>query len=116
MSDETHYKATSRSTAVLGRTITSARGNHFIIDSPSGPAEALSTGEAFMAGIAACGVTLIQARARDGGITLGGLDVTADGVRVASAPADLNRVDMRFEFRGTSQADAKHLVGLWQQQ
>ena len=53
--DEIRYSTISRSTEVSGRTITSARNNHLVIDSPSGPNEAITTGEAFAAGIAAYG-------------------------------------------------------------
>ena len=50
----------SYSGGLPGRALNQARTNHFVIDSPSGPHEALSSGEAFLAGVSSCGVTLIE--------------------------------------------------------
>ncbi|HSL47511.1 MAG TPA: hypothetical protein VK878_00500 [Candidatus Deferrimicrobiaceae bacterium] len=41
----------SGSSGVLGRSLNSARHQHFVLDSPSGPNEAITNGEAFLAGI-----------------------------------------------------------------
>ena len=51
MADTTVTTVTSVSTATKGRVINSARHNHWVIDSPSGPGEAVSTGESFLAGL-----------------------------------------------------------------
>ena len=51
MADTTVTTVTSVSTATKGRVINSARHTHWVIDSPSGPGEAVSTGESFLAGL-----------------------------------------------------------------
>jgi uncharacterized OsmC-like protein len=116
MAGMTSYSAVSRSTDTPGRTITTARHNHFIIDSPSGPNEALLTGEAFLAGIAACGVTLVQGRAKSVGVALGPMTVSIEGFRSDDKPADFHHIDVKFEYRQTAEADARMLTDLWTQQ
>ena len=111
--DEIRYGVTSRSTEVPGRTITSARTNHIVIDSPSGPNESITTGEAFVAGIAACGVTLVQSIAKERDITVGSLSCEIAAVRLKSSPADLHRLDVRFEFTQLDQSRAEELVEGW---
>lgn len=107
------YKVLSRSTDVPGRTINSARTNHWVIDSPSGPNEAVTTGESFLAGISACGVTLIQGHARQKEIPLGRLDVGIEAIRTTDSAPDFARVDVDFHFSGVSQDQAAYLVDVW---
>lgn len=107
------YTATSTSTEVFGRTLNTARHNHFVIDSPSGPAEAVWTGEAFLAGISACGVTLVQGAARDAGIPLDRLEVRIDGSRLKSAPADFHHIDLVFAYSGPTLDQAEELTKIW---
>ena len=111
--DEIRYEVTSSSTEVVGRTLNSARTNHFVIDSPSGPGEALLTGEAFLAGIAACGVTLVQSIAKERGLAVGPIAVNIAGARLKSKPEDFSRMDVRFEFRQTDPKVAEDLVEGW---
>jgi organic hydroperoxide reductase OsmC/OhrA len=111
--EEIRYDVRSTSTETVGRTLNSARGNHFVIDSPSGPAEALLTGEAFIAGIAACGVTLIQSIAKERNVAVGPITADVGVVRLKSAPADIHRLDARFEFRDTPRQLAEELVEGW---
>jgi len=59
----------SGSSGVLGRSLNSARHQHLVLDSPSGPNEAITNGEAFLAGISSCG-TLIEKHAHDTGVPL----------------------------------------------
>ena len=105
---------TSTSTEVHGRTINQARHNYFVIDSPSGPGEALGTSEAFLAGIAACGVTLVQGVAKAESIAVERLSVEIRGIRLASNPVDFHRVELDFAYRGPSQEQAEHLTKTWQ--
>ena len=114
MADEfISYTVTSTSTEVYGRTVNTARANHFVIDSPSGPAEALLTGEAFLAGISACGVTLVQGAAKEAGIPLERLSVAIQGARLKSKPADFHHIDVHFTYRGPSEDQAKELTEIW---
>lgn len=115
MSDELITTAvTSTSTEVYGRTINKARHNYFVIDSPNGPGEALATGEAFLSGIAACGVTLVQGVAKAESITLDRLNVAISGIRLASNPVDFHRIDITFSYRGPDRDQAGHLTEVWQ--
>jgi uncharacterized OsmC-like protein len=105
---------TSTSTEVPGRTLNTARHNHFVIDSPNGPGEALSTGEAFLSGISACGVTLVQGVARERGVALDHLSVGITGVRLTSNPADFDHIDVSFMYRGPTLEEAQQLTATWQ--
>jgi uncharacterized OsmC-like protein len=99
----------SRSIGVVGRALSSARHHHFVLDSSTAP-EALSNSEAFLAGISSCGVTLVEAHARDTGVPVERLAVDITGVRAAAEPSRFQRIHMRFEFHGVDQATAEGLV------
>ena len=105
----------SSSTHVPGRTLNSARTNHWVIDGSTGPAEEITTVESFLAGISACGVTLVQGRALQMGVPLSQLAVTIEGVRDAANTADFQAVTMRFDFTGPSREQAEELVGIYKQ-
>ena len=117
-SDVREYRAQARSTDTFGRVLCSAREQHFVIDGPvwnGCPGEALTPGEAFLAAVAACGVELLQAIARDDGVEVGRVHVRIEGVVDRERPLreDLtvfNRVRMRFEVAGVSQQQAASLV------
>lgn len=69
--DLREYDVTARSTDVFGRVLCNARQHHFVIDGPvqnGCPGEALTPPEAFLAGVAACGVELIQVFGRQRGL------------------------------------------------
>jgi len=114
MSDvKSRYAVRSRSTDVPGRTLNQARANHWVIDSPSGPNEAVTTGESFMAGIAACGVTLIELHAQQKGLPFGSLEVQIEGVRTEASMPDFATIDLQFQFAGISQEQAAYYVDVW---
>jgi uncharacterized OsmC-like protein len=104
---------TSASTATKGRVINSARHNHWVIDSPSGPGEAISTGESFLAGLSSCAVTLVQAVAIAEGISLGPLAVEVSSYRAPDQPFDYDHIDVIFRYEGLSPADAERLTEQW---
>ncbi|MFN0070155.1 MAG: OsmC family protein [Chloroflexota bacterium] len=104
----------SVNTDTLGRTLNSARSNHFIIDSSSGPAEAVTSGEAFLAGISSCGVNVVNGAARQRNIALERVDVDIDGVRSAQNTADFLRIDVRFKLVGPTREQGQELVQHWQ--
>ena len=62
-------KVHSATVGVPGRSINQARDQHFVIDSPT-IGSALASGEAFLAGVSSCGVTLVE-RAAQGSLGLG---------------------------------------------
>ena len=102
------------SSGVLGRSLNAARTQHFVLDSPSGPNEAVTNGEAFLAGISSCGVTLIEKYAADNGIRLDSMEATIEGVRSNAEPNRFQAINVKFEIRGVDQAQADHLVATWQ--
>ena len=70
MSDIRNYAVSARSTDTFGRVLCNARQHHFIIDGPvqnGCPGEELTPPEAWLAGVAACGVELIQVLGRQQG-------------------------------------------------
>src|SRR5688572_28466420 len=82
-SDIRRYAAQAASTETFGRVLCSARNHHFIIDGPvqnGCPGEALTPGEAFLAGVASCGVELVQVIAQQENVTLSSVSVSIEGV------------------------------------
>ena len=110
MTDTVH----SRSIGMPGRALNNARAQHFILDSSSGPSEALTNSEAFLAGISSCGVTLIEKYARETGAAMTSLQVTIAGTRSRSDPAHFQSIEMRFDIQGVNKREAEHLVEIWQ--
>lgn len=100
----------SYSSGVVGRALNSARTNHFVLDSPNGPNEAVTNGEAFLSGVSSCGVTLIEMYAQQHGIPLKGMEVTIEGIRSLASPNSFQAIDLRFALRGVDQAQAEQLV------
>lgn len=103
----------SGSSGVLGRSLNSARHQHFVLDSPSGPNEAITNGEAFLAGISSCGVTLIEKHAHDTGVPLRSMDVVIEGIRSDVAPNRFQAIHVTFALRGVDQVTAQALVETW---
>ncbi|MBI1845964.1 MAG: OsmC family protein [Candidatus Rokubacteria bacterium] len=110
MSDLKIDTVKSYSSGTVGRALNTARTQHFVIDSPSGPNEALTSGEAFLAGVSSCGVTLVERHAQETGVPLTRMAVTIEGVRAVANPTVFQSVTMRFELAGVSQAQADALV------
>jgi uncharacterized OsmC-like protein len=116
--DLREYRAKAHSTDVFGRVLCNAREQHFVIDGPiwnGCPGEALTPGEAFLAGIAACGVELIQVIAAADELAIGTIAVSIHGIVDREHPVRedvtvFNRVRMRFEIEGVSEEQAASLV------
>jgi uncharacterized OsmC-like protein len=112
------YMAEARSSDVFGRVLCEAREQHFVIDGPvwnGCPGEALTPGEAFLAGVAACGVELVEVIAHDDGDEVGTVEVQVHAVVDRENPVreDLtvfNRVRLRFGIEGVSREQAESLV------
>ena len=111
--DVTITTVTSVSTATKGRVINSARHNHWVIDSPSGPGEAVSTGESFLAGLSSCAVTLVQAVAATDGVTVGPLSVEVSASRHSDKPFDYDHIDVAFHYHDLPLAEAELLTEKW---
>ncbi len=97
-----------------GRALNTARNHHFVLDSSSGPSEALTNSEAFLAGISSCGVTLIEKYAKQTGVPMTRIEVTISGTRSSTGPARFQGIEMRFEIHGVGQPEANRLVEVWQ--
>ena len=67
------YDIAARSTDVFGRVLVSARDHHYVIDGPvqnDCPGEEITPSEAFLSGVAACGVELMHVIAKGENIPL----------------------------------------------
>jgi uncharacterized OsmC-like protein len=103
----------SYTTGTPGRSINAVRGHHFVIDEPTyagGPGEEVTPGDAFLAGVSACGVLLVEAFARQTNIPFQKGDVTIQGIRTKADPTQFQRIAMRFELVGPTQPQAEQLV------
>jgi uncharacterized OsmC-like protein len=112
------YKIDARSTDTFGRVLCSARNNHFIVDGPvqnGCPGEAVNPGELFLAGVAACGVELVQVIAKEQQLAPKSIAVEIEGMMDRSQPVrqDLsvfNAVNLHFRLEGVTDAQAADLV------
>jgi uncharacterized OsmC-like protein len=115
---ERRYEIDARSTDVFGRVLWSCRDQHFVADGPvqnGCPGEAVTPAELFLAGVAACGVELVQVLAKDAGTPIGDVRVEIEGVL---DPAHPDREDvrvynadrLRFEIAGVDEPAARELV------
>jgi uncharacterized OsmC-like protein len=103
----------SASTATIGRSLNDIRQHKLVIDEPThlgGPGEEITPADAFLTGVAACGVLLVQGRARNTNATLDAIDVDLEAVRTRSDTSVFQRIDMRFRLKGPSLAEAEALV------
>ena len=116
--DVRRYRVEARSTDTFGRVLGSARQQHFVVDGPvenGCPGEAVTPGEMFLAGVASCGVELVQVIARGRGIEVGGVEVSVEGVIDRSNPVRkdvsvFNWVRLRFALSGIDEDQAEMLV------
>ena len=109
----------SYSSGTSGRALCNARNHHFVVDDYSyngGPGEEIGAGEAFLSGIAACAVNMLERLARDSHVPLKWTDVTVDATRDSDAiPIHENlsvydAVDLHFELTGVDDDQAQELV------
>jgi uncharacterized OsmC-like protein len=107
----------SYSTGTPGRSLNRARGHHFVIDEPArsgGAGEEVTPAEAFLAGVSACGVLLVESHAREVGVKLDRVEATIAGRRAASDPGRFRDVELRFRLTGPTREQATELVGHYQ--
>jgi uncharacterized OsmC-like protein len=105
------------STATPGRVLNEVRGHHFVIDEPQyngGPGEDITPADAFLSGVLACGVLLVETFARQDGIALRNVDATIEGVRNPDNTSRFAYANLRFEITGATQAQAEDLVARYQ--
>lgn len=118
MNDIRQYAVQAQSTETFGRVLCSARNHHFIIDGPvqnGCPGEAVTPPEAFLTGVAACGVELLEVIARELGLPIPTARVQIEGTVDRSNPVRsdftvFNRVRLRFAIGGVTREQAIDLV------
>ncbi len=118
MADIRQYEVTAASTAVYGRVMCGARNHHFIVDGPEQngcPGEEVTPAEIFLAGVACCGVELMQVLARSQEIPVKTIHVSIHGKMDRSKPvrpdvALFNSVKLHFKLSGVSDQQASHLI------
>ncbi|HKA36874.1 MAG TPA: OsmC family protein [Thermoanaerobaculia bacterium] len=116
--DIRRYDVDARSTDVFGRVLCSCRTQHFVVDGPvqnGCPGEAVTPAEAFLAGVAACGVELVGVIAKEKGLPLPGVRIAITGEMDRSNPARsdytvFNTVRLRFDLSGVTKEQAEGLV------
>ena len=112
------YEVSARSTEVFGRVLWSCRDQHFVADGPvhnGCPGEAVTPAELFLAGVASCGVELLQVIAKSEDVQLESASVEIAGEIDPANPVrdDLsvfNSVRLRFRLAGVSEEEATRLV------
>ena len=112
------FQVNARSTDVFGRVLCNARQHHFIVDGPAYnncPGEELTPPEAFLTGVASCGVELVEVIARELGTRVGHVTLTVTGTvdRGNQPRADVtvfNTLRLDFTIAGTDGATAASLV------
>ena len=108
----------ARSTDVFGRVLLSAREHHFVVDGPvhnGCPGEEVTPAELFLAGVAACGVELLQVIARAEDVPLRRVGASITGEVVPSQPLRddvtvFNRVRLRLDLEGVTADQGDLLV------
>ena len=112
------YDIAARSSETFGRVLWSCRDQHFVADGPvqnGCPGEAVTPAELFLAGIATCGVELVQVLAKDAGVAVGDVSAEVHGVLDPAHPVRddmrvFNSIRIRFELAGVDTAAARELV------
>jgi uncharacterized OsmC-like protein len=112
------YEVGARSTDVFGRVLCDCRDHHFVVDGPvhnGCPGEEVTPAELFLAGIATCGVELVQVFAREEDVPLRRVGVEIVGEIEPENPVrpDLmlfNRARLAFALEGVAQDQAERLV------
>lgn len=112
------YSVHAVSTRIFGRVQASSRNHHFIVDGPAQngcPGEELTPAELFLAGVATCGVELVEVIAKSEGIPLSQIAVEIEGAMDRSRPVRsdvslFNSVHLRFQMKGVSRQQGDALV------
>jgi uncharacterized OsmC-like protein len=118
MAEVRDYEVHASSTGTFGRVLVSCRDQHLVSDGPvqnGCPGEAPTPAELFLAGIAACGVELLDVLARERQAGLTGVIATVHGAidpsdRVRADVTVFNEVSLQFELSGVGDEEAALLV------
>ena len=118
MSSVRSYAVDARSTDVFGRVLWSCRDQHFVADGPvhnGCPGEAVTPAELFLAGIASCGVELVQVIARKDDTAVGSVRARISGDIDPERPVRedvtvFTSVRLELDVEGVGQTEAERLV------
>jgi uncharacterized OsmC-like protein len=118
MSPVRSYAVEARSTDLFGRVLWSCRDQHFVADGPvhnGCPGEAVTPAELFLAGIASCGVELIEVIARSDDVPVGPVRARISGEIDTERPVRedvtvFTSVKLELEVEGVGQTEAERLV------
>jgi uncharacterized OsmC-like protein len=121
MSPVRSYEVDARSSDVFGRVLWACRDQHFVADGPvhnGCPGEAVTPAELFLAGIASCGVELVQVIARSEEVPVGPVRARIAGEIDAEHPVRedvtvFTSVRLELELAGVGQSEAERLVELF---
>jgi len=116
--DVRQYEVKAGSTEVFGRVLCSARNHHFVVDGPvqnGCPGEEVTPAEIFLAGVACCGVELVQVLAKTEAILLKTVNVSIRGTMDRSRPVRpdvslFNSVQLHFRMSGITDQQANQLI------
>lgn len=112
------YEVSAASTSTFGRVLWSCRDQHFVADGPvhnGCPGEAVTPAELFLAGIATCGVELVEVIARAEGVPLEAARAEISGEIEPEVPVRtdvnvFNRVRLSFHLEGVTAEQGQLLV------
>src|SRR5438477_11368482 len=104
------YATEAQSTDTFGRVLCTARNHHFVIDGPvqnGCPGEAVTPPEAFLTGVAACGIELLQVIARELSLPIPSARARIEGTvardhRVRPDVTLFNEVGLSFAISGVT--------------
>ena len=118
MSVTRRYAVRARSTDTFGRVLWSCRDQHFVADGPvhnGCPGEAITPAELFLAGIASCGVELLEVIARAEEVPLQTASVKIAGEIDPANPVRtdvsvFNSIRLSFRLQGVTEEQGAHLI------
>jgi uncharacterized OsmC-like protein len=116
--DIRRYDVHAQSTETFGRVLCGCRNHHFVVDGPvqnGCPGEAVTPAELFLAGVAACGVELLEVIAREKELPLQSVRVAISGAMDRSRPVRpdvnlFNSVQIDFDLEGVTPDQGTDLV------
>ena len=112
------FSVQARSTDTFGRVLCAARDQHFVVDGPvqnGCPGEAVTPAEIFLAGVATCGVELLQVIARAESVPLRSVSAQIEGWIDRDHPVRpdvmvFNGARLKLWLDGVTRAQAVDLV------
>lgn len=104
---------TGRTTDIPGRFLVTARTNHFVSDSRTGPAEAVQAGELLLSALASCSLGNIQLHAAERGFGLTGGRADVSYQRDPQDPTRYTYLRIELLLEGVGQDEADILAGLF---